>query len=143
MHKAWFIIGGIIFILVIWGRILDWSWKRQLKEVQDNRKPLMKYEYISLLKEKGYDPKHAELIHDELKSWLMLDNFNMHPEDDVFRLYKIDESDIDILIDDACKKLKIRKIEQKDCDLLNSKFETTSAEYLVALLQLASQEKLK
>ncbi len=53
--------------------------------------------------------------------------------DDIHKLYMIDDLDDIELIDRIFRKLKLRLAEQEDLDILNTKFTSANAEYILSL----------
>lgn len=104
-----------------------------MQKINENRPNLTRAEYIDRLVKNGFDKKHVEVVHDEIKDFIAMDNFSMYPEDNIHKLYRIEDLDDVELIDGICKKLNIKKAEQKDLDLINKKFKQTTAEYILTL----------
>jgi len=105
----------------------------KMKRINDNRPSLTRDEYIDRLVIKGFHKHHVEVVYDEIKEFIAIDNFSIFPEDDIHKLYRIEDLDDIELIDNICKKLNIRKAEQKDCIELNKHFDNTNAEYILSL----------
>jgi hypothetical protein len=133
MTKTIIIIGIIIFLVLIFSYIQNKRWENQLQKINENRPNLTRAEYIDRLVKNGFDKKHVEVVHDEIKDFIAMDNFSMYPEDNIHKLYRIEDLDDVELIDGICKKLNIKKAEQKDLDLINKKFKQTTAEYILTL----------
>tara|TARA_R110001632_G_scaffold227288_1_gene361716 strand:- start:2416 stop:2688 length:273 start_codon:yes stop_codon:yes gene_type:complete len=81
----------------------------------------------------GFEKQHAEVVHDEIREFIQMDDFSIYPEDDIHEIYRIEEIDDIELIDEICKKLNLRKVEQKDCDELNKKTRNFNAEFILTL----------
>jgi hypothetical protein len=133
MTKTIIIIGIIIFLVLIFSYIQNKRWENQLQKINENRPNLTRAEYIDRLVKNGFDKKHVEVVHDEIKDFIAMDNFSMYPEDNIHKLYRIEDLDDVELIDGICKKLNIKKAEQKDLDLINKEFKQTTAEYILTL----------
>ena len=133
MTKTIIIIGIIIFLVLIFSYIQNKRWENELQKINENRPNLTRAEYIDRLVKSGFDKKHVEVVHDEIKDFISMDNFSMYPEDDIHKLYRIEDMDDVELIDGICKKLNIKMAEQKDLDLINKEFKQTTAEYILTL----------
>ncbi len=69
-----------------------------------------------------------------------MDDFSIYPEDDIHKIYGIEDLDDIELIDTICKKLNLRKAEQKDFDELNKKMKIFNAEYILTLTKNLMKE---
>ena len=141
MSKAIIIIAFLILLILAFSYIQHRRWEKQLQEINLSRPKLNRSEYIERMVEKGFDRKHAEVVYDEVKEFVALDNFSLYPEDDIHKLYGIEDLDEIDLIDRICERLDLRKVEQKDCDVVNKLFETTTAEYILTLTKKLEREK--
>ena len=63
-----------------------------------------------------------------------MDDFSIYPEDDLHKIYGIEDLDYIDIIDGICEKLNLRKVEQKDINELNKKIKTFNAEYILTLI---------
>ncbi len=137
MNKLTYV-GLFMFVVLVISIYHSWKWKRGLQKLDFNRSRLERADYIELLLNKGFERKHIEVVHDEIKEFIDINDFSMYPEDDIHRLYNIIDLDDVELIDRICNKLDIRNAEQEDFDLTGEKYKNTTAEsilYLLAHLQ--------
>ena len=133
MNQTSIIVGIIISLILIFLFIQNKRWQNKLRQVDSTRPKLTRAEYIDILVKKGFDPKHIEVVHDELEEYISMDNFSMYPEDDIHKLYHIEDEDDMDLIDRICTKLNIPNVEEQDVEALNKDFNHTTAEYILTL----------
>ena len=133
MSKTVFIIITVIFLVLIFSYVQNKRNEKKLRKLNTSRPNLTREEYIILLENKGFDKHHAEVVHDKIREFIKMDNFSIYPEDDLHKIYGVEDLDDVELIDGICEKLNIRKAEQIDCDDLNKKMKTFNAEYILTL----------
>ncbi|PIA81713.1 hypothetical protein BFR04_13335 [Gaetbulibacter sp. 4G1] len=133
MNKTLIIIGGIVFIMLIFSYIQNKRNENRLRKLNKSRSNLTRTEYINRLVKNGFDKQHVEVVHDEIREFIQMNDFSIYPEDDIHKVYGIDGLDDIELIDVICEKLNLRKAEQKDCDELNKKMKSFNAEYILTL----------
>ncbi len=140
MNKTIIIIGVIIFLFVIFGYIQNKRNEKKLRKLNESRPNITRTEYINRLVKNGFDKQHAEIVHDEIREFIQMDEFSIYPEDDIHKIYGIEDLDDIELIDTICEKLNLRKAEQKDCDVLNNKMKIFNAEYILTLTKNLTEE---
>lgn len=118
---------------MIFGYIQNKRNEKRLRKLNESRPNLTRTEYINRLVKSGFEKQHAEVVHDEIREFIQMDDFSIYPEDDIHEIYRIEEIDDIELIDEICKKLNLRKVEQKDCDELNKKTRNFNAEFILTL----------
>jgi len=133
MSKTIIIIGTIISLMVIFNYIRNERHEKKLLKLNGRRPNLTRAEYINQLVKKGFDKRHVEVVHDEIRNFFQMDDFSIYPEDDIHKIYATDGLDDVGLIDTICEKLNLRKVEQEDCDELNKKMKAFNAEYILTL----------
>ena len=133
MSKTIIIIGIIIFIFVIFGYVQNKRNEKRLRKLNESRPNLTRTEYINRLKKNGFEKQHVEIVYDQIREFIQMDDFSIYPEDDIHKIYGIEDLDDIELIDTICEKLNLRKAEQKDCDELNKRMKTFNAEYILTL----------
>ncbi len=133
MNKSIIIIGTIFFLFIIFGYIQNKRNEKRLRKLNESRPNLTRTDYINRLVKNGFDKQHAEVVHDEIRKFIQMDDFSIYPEDDIHKIYGIEDLDDIELIDTICEKLNLRKAEQKDCEGLNKKMKTFNAEYILTL----------
>ena len=69
-----------------------------------------------------------------------MDDFSIHPEDDIHKIYRIEDLDDIALVDNVCEILEIKKAEPKDCDELNKKLKVFNAVYILTLTKKLAEE---
>ena len=131
MNKIVIIIGIIIAMILILGHIQIQRWKNKLQKINNSRPKLTRSEYINRFVNSGFDKRHVEVVYDEIKSFIAMDDFSIYPEDDIHKVYRIEDLDDLELIDNVCEILEIKKAEPKDCDELNKKLLRCSFIYLL------------
>ena len=119
--------------MLVIGYIQNKRNEKKLRKLNESRPNLTRTEYINQLVKSGFDKQHAEVVHDEIRGFIQMDDFSIYPEDDIHKTYGIEDLDDIELIDGICKKLNLRKAEQKDCDELNIKMKSFNAEYILTL----------
>ncbi|MEP3448359.1 MAG: hypothetical protein ABJN47_08205 [Nonlabens ulvanivorans] len=62
-----------------------------------------------------------------------MDNFSIYPEDDIHKIYAVEDLDDVELIDVICKKLNLREVVQEDIDELDKTLKIFNAEYILTL----------
>ena len=130
MNKIVIIIGIIIAMILILGHIQIQRWKNKLQKINNSRPKLTRTEYVNQLVNSGFDKKHVEVVYDEIREFISMDDFSIHPEDDIHKIYRIEDLDDIALVDNVCEILEIKKAEPKDCDELNKKLLRCSDNYL-------------
>lgn len=140
MNKILMIIGIIISMIFILGYIQIQKWKNKLKKINNSRPKLSRSEYINLFVNSGFDKRHVEVVYDEIKSFIAMDDFSIYPEDDIHKIYRIEDLDDISLVDNVCEILEIKKAEPKDCDELNKKLKIFNAEYILTLTKKLAEE---
>ncbi len=136
------IIGFIIFILFFSFHETK-KGEEEMRRFSDSRPYLSKTKYINILVSKGYEKQQIEIVYDTIKEFITWDFFCIYPEGDIYKIYGLDDLDDIELFDVICGKLNLRKVEQKDCDLISDQFETVNAEYILALTKIIAQESEK
>ncbi len=132
------IIGTIIILVVIFYVQNKWD-KERLCKLNESRPNLTRAEYIDLLVKEGFDKQHVEVVHDQIRKFIQMDEFSIYPEDDIHEIYGIKDLDDIELVDGICKKLNLRKMEQKDCDELNKKMTLFNAKYILTLTKILDE----
>ena len=140
MNKIVIIIGIIIAMILILGHIQIQRWKNKLQKINNSRPKLTRSEYINRFVNSGFDKRHVEVVYDEIKSFIAMDDFSIHPEDDIHKVYRIEDLDDIELIDNVCEILEIKKAEPKDCDELNKKLKVFNAVYILTLTKKLAEE---
>ena len=140
MNKIVIIIGIIIAMILILGHIQIQRWKNKLQKINNSRPKLTRSEYINRFVNSGFDKRHVEVVYDEIKSFIAMDDFSIHPEDDIHKIYRIEDLDDIDLVDNVCEILEIKKAEPKDCDELNKKLKVFNAEYILTLTKKLAEE---
>jgi len=107
--------------------------ENRLRKLNESRPDLSRTEYINRLVKNGFNKQHAEVVHDEIREYIQMDDFSIYPEDDIHKVYGVEALDDSELIDTICEKLNLRKAEQKDCDELNKTMKLFNAEYILTL----------
>lgn len=133
MSKTAIIIGTIIFVFLIFSYVQNKRNEKKLQKLKKSRPNLTRSEYITQLVNKGFNQLHAEVVHDKIREFIQMDDFSIYPEDDIHKIYGIEDLDDIELIDGICEKLSLRKTEQKDCDELNKKLKIFNADYILTL----------
>lgn len=136
------IIIGIILTIGFYSLYQTKKGEQEMKKISDSRPYLSKNEYIDILINKGYLSKHIEIVYDTIKEYIDWDFFVMYPEDDIYRIYGIDDLDDVELFDEISKKIGVRKVEQKDIDSLSGNFEIVNAEYILAIMKSLKSEQI-
>ncbi|MBP6551616.1 MAG: hypothetical protein KA228_11115 [Flavobacterium sp.] len=140
MNKIVIIIGIIIAMILILGHIQIQRWKNKLQKINNSRPKLTRSEYINRFVNSGFDKKHVEVVYDEIREFISMDDFSIYPEDDIHKVYRIEDLDDLELIDNVCEILEIKKAEPKDCDELNKKLKVFNAEYILTLTKKLAEE---
>jgi len=125
---------------VIFGYIQNKRNEKRLRKLSGSRPKITRTEYINQLVKKGFEKQHAEMVHDEIREFIQMDDFSIYPEDDIHKIYGMEDLDDIELIDTICEKLNLRKAEQKDCDELNEKMKVFNAEYILTLTKNLTKE---
>lgn len=86
MNKIVIIIGIIIAMILILGHIQIQRWKNKLQKINNSRPKLTRSEYINRFVNSGFDKRHVEVVYDEIKSFIAMDDFSIHPEDDIHKI---------------------------------------------------------
>ena len=140
MSKTIIIIGIIFFFFAILGYIQNKQNEKRLRKLNQSRPNINRTEYVNRLVKNAFDSRHSEIVHDEIREFIQMDDFSIYPEDDIHKIYGIEDLDDIELIDTICKKLNLRKAEQKDCDELNKKMKIFNAEYILTLTKNLMEE---
>lgn len=140
MNQTLIIIGIVIFLLFILGYIQIQRWKNKLQKINNSRPKLSRTEYINRFVNSGFDKRQVEVVYDEIKNFIAVDDFSIYPEDDIHKVYRIVDLDDIALIDTICEILEIKKAESKDCDELNKKLKIFNAEYILTLTKKLAEE---
>ncbi len=131
------LLGFLVFIVIVY--IDNRRMKNSLRKLDKDRPRLTKVDFITLLEAKGYNAKHAEVLHDQLMDFLPIERFSIYPEDDLHNDYKIDDSEVDDIIIKVCSVLNIREPNQDDCDYVFKSFDYTSVESILFLTRELSK----
>ncbi|MEA1787595.1 hypothetical protein U1E44_15950 [Arenibacter sp. GZD96] len=134
------IIGTIIFLILVFSYIQNKRNEKKLRKLNESRPNLTRTEYINRLVKNGFEKQHAEIVHDEIREFIQMDDFSIYPEDDIHKIYGIEDLDDINLIDSICEKLNLRKAKQKDCEELNEKMKIFNAEYILTLTKNLTEE---
>ena len=144
MDIGWFLASVVIIYLI--GHFLyydyeDAKWKRKLADIASSRPYLSKSEYIQIVNEKGYEVKDIEACYDIIDSYMPRfknPDFSIYPEDDIFRLYRIDDDDLTDDIEDLFKKLGLSWLSNIEFNELNTKHNNIfNIYYLLDVIQVA------
>ena len=122
-----------MFLTLIFSFVQNKRYVKKLRKLNESRPNLTRTEYINQLVNSGFEQHHAEVVHDKIREFIQMDDFSIYPEDDIHKIYGIEDLDDVELIDGICDKLKIRKAEQKDFDELNKKLKIFNAESILIL----------
>ncbi|MFC7357094.1 hypothetical protein ACFQO1_05305 [Jejudonia soesokkakensis] len=133
MGKTIIIIGVIIFLILIFSYVQNKRNDKKLRKLNKSRPKITRTEYINRLVKSGFEKRHVEVVHDEIREFIQMDDFSIYPEDDIHKIYGVENLDDIELIDNVCEKLNLRKAEQKDCDELNKSVEIFNAKYILTL----------
>ena len=139
MNKTIIIIGAIVIMILVFSYIQNKRNKKNLRELSESRPNLTRSDYINRLLVKGFDKLHVEVVHDQLREFIQMDEFSIYPEDDIHIIYGIVDLDDIELIDRICKKLNLRKAEQNDFEEVNKKTKIFNAEYILTLTKILSK----
>ncbi|MEP3494069.1 MAG: hypothetical protein ABJN61_11700 [Flavobacteriaceae bacterium] len=104
-----------------------------LQQLSDSRPNLTRAEYVNRLVKKGFNKHQAEIVHDVIREFIQMDNFSIYPEDDIHKIYAVEDLDDVELIDVICKKLNLREVVQEDIDELDKTLKIFNAEYILTL----------
>ena len=140
MSKTIIIIGAIIFLILVFSYIQNKRNEKKLHKLNESRPNLTRTEYIKQFVKNGFEKQHVEIVHDEIREFIQMNDFSIYPEDDIHKIYGIEDLDDIELIDSICEKLNLRKVEQKDCDELNKKMKIFNAEYILTLTKNLMKE---
>ena len=140
MSKTIIIIGAIIFLILVFTYIQNKRYEKKLRKLNESRPNLTRSEYINRLVKNGFEKKHAEIVYDKIREFIQMDGFSIYPEDDIHKIYRIEDLDDIELIDSICTKLNLRKAEQKDFDELNEKMKIFNADYILTLTKNLMEE---
>lgn len=133
MNTTFFIVLWI-FLTLVFLIFQIRKWNKNYQKLDYNRPKLDREGYIEILLRKGFEQKHIEVVYDEIKAIIDLNGFSMYPEDDIHRLYRIEDLDDVVLIDRICNKLNIRNAKQEDFDIIAKKYTNATAESILSLL---------
>lgn len=109
--------------------------KSKLKSLSKKRKGVSKSEYIQYFQNEGFEKTEIEVVHDKLKLFLAEHGFQLNPEDDFHKDYRISDLDDIELISQAFESLKLPFPKQEDYDLINQNFTTLNSRYLLTLIK--------
>lgn len=117
------------------------KWKKKLAGIALSRPYLSKADYVQIVKGRGYEINDIEACYDIIDSYMPRAqnfNFSIYPEDDIFRLYRVDDED---LADDIEKVFKIQAWPSKiETDALNVKYNNIfNIYYLLDVIQMARE----
>lgn len=142
----WFLASVVVIYLI--GHLLydnheNSKWKKKLVEIALSRPYLSKADYVQIVNEKGYEVKDIEACYDIIDFYMpRVKNFDfsIYPEDDIFRLYRIDDED---LTDDIEKVFKIKTwLNKIETDILNVKYNNIfNIYYLLDVIQMGRELK--
>jgi hypothetical protein len=107
-----------------------------LRRLKESRPKLPRKEYIQLLVAKGFEKQHVEVVHDEIRNFIQEDDLSIYPDDDLHKIYRIEDFDDIALIDGICEKLNLRTPTQKDLEELNRNTIAFDANYILNLLKI-------
>ena len=82
-------------------------WKRKLRMLDAMRPRLIRSEYIKRVEERGFKRKNVKVVYNVINEYIALEDFSMYPEDNINNYYLKDISDLPLLLERICKKLKI------------------------------------
>jgi len=137
MSNTLAIIIFIILFLIIWTGIMNYLRKQKLLKISASRPPLNKFDFIDLMELKCFEYDKIAATYDEISGWMQLDDFSIYPEDDLLKLYKIDDMDIHEMIERLCEKLEVNFPSTEQCEEAfqqnNENFDTV---YILKLLHL-------
>ncbi len=136
--KTVIIIASIVFLFVIINYIQSKRYDKKMQQLNDSRPHLTREEYIDRLTNKGFDRQHVEVVHDEIRAHLLMNDFSIYPEDNIHKVYGIVDLDDIQLMDDICKKLKLREVMQYDIDEVEKTLKVFNAEFILALTKRLS-----
>ena len=140
MNSTIGIIIVVILLVFLYSYWRNQNWNRKLKKLSEERTPMSKDEYIEKLISEGFERRHIEVVYDELAKFTQFEHLSLYPEDDIHKLYRIEDLDDIELIDKICGRLRLKKPEQSDCDEINRQFKTTNAKYILSLTRKLQEE---
>ena len=98
-----FIMLGIIF----WSGIRKFFHRQKLHKISASRPKLNRFDFIKKMELRGFEYDKIAATYDEISSRIQLDDFSIYPEDDLLKLYKIDDFYIDEMIELLCEKFEL------------------------------------
>jgi hypothetical protein len=96
------------------------QWKRKLRMLDAMRPRLIRSEYIKRVEEMGFKIKDVKVVYNVINEYIALDDFSMYPEDNINNYYLKDKSDLPLLLERICKKLKISANQSRNKTLLKA-----------------------
>jgi hypothetical protein len=132
-----FLIGFLIFVLVIVGIIRTRDLKHKLQKQGSSRPVMSKQAYLNYFEEKGYDRQHVDLVYEEIKTFVDFEGFSMYPNDNLIFDYEIE---IDDFYKSIFKKLDLQKPENEVFEELEYDYNEQTAEFILKVLKAAKNE---
>lgn len=140
MTKTLMITLAILFLTGILGYLKKRKHIKTLRELDQKRARLTRAEYVHLLLKKGFDKRHIEVVHDNIRQLIDLEDFSMHPEDDIHSLHAKDDFEAVEFIRGICNELHLGDVSQKDFNQLDKEMIVFNAEYILTLTKKLTRE---
>lgn len=142
MEIVFLVLFSIVTVTVSFSKYLNRKHQKKLNDLANSRPNITGYEYIKTLTETGFNKDHSTLVYNLIKENFAPENFSIYPEDDLFKIYDIDDEFGDIeLIDTICEKLNLRKVTQDDIDLIEKTHKSFNAIFLLKLINHLKSDK--
>ncbi|WP_053970357.1 hypothetical protein [Mangrovimonas sp. ST2L15] len=133
MKTALWIFGGIGILVLIYHRIQNERYEKKLQKLNQSRPKLTRAEYIAKLKGEGFDENHVGVVYNKIYEFNDNISNSIYPEDDLHKVWRINDLDDIELVDKICAELNLKKPEQSDFDELNADNGIFDARYILKL----------
>ena len=111
--------------------------KQKLLKISASRPILNRFDFIDRMEFIGFEYDKVAATYDEINGWMQLDDFSIYPEDDLLKLYKIDDMDIHEMIERLCEKLEVNFPSTEQCEeAFQQNDENFDTVYILKLLHL-------
>jgi hypothetical protein len=127
----------LILILLVSKRETN-RFKRKLINLMNSRPAFSKDDYIAHFKHDGVDELLISTIYNQILLYFGIKNFQLYPDDDLYKLYEISPDDLSIIIENVFKELNSQLPEQKYFDILNEQYndKPMTIEYIIEIYKI-------
>ena len=135
MYGKIILITIVVTLLYVGFALTKRNRKQRLHIINERRAFLDREGYIKRLTDRGFDAHHAQIIHDQIRAWIGMEQFSIYPEDDINRIYGLTMLDNETLLDYISKALGLRFATASELEALSKGHKYFNAVHIARIMQ--------